>query len=617
MNEEILIYVAGNPDLYPLEYYDTKTHTYQGSIPRMLERFAEEYGYRIEYYLPGAEDTREDLAGNEQVDIISGCVRNEEDFENIREVLTLLEADEEGEQTAYQLLLTKVAPESLGEDLKSFVSQISSEEWNGLLIEASVTGKTGPYQEPVMIGLGVLVGMLLIGIAVVSFLFRQRVLREEQIRYRDPLTGLPNQEYLKKVFPRMVHEKNRILCYMLYFRLDMTHVERLGGQVHTEDFLVHAVKVLTGNVPKEYLLVREANGDFIVLMQAQRIESVEEWARKTIREIQDFTYGGGGIRASDVGVGLCPLQDGALVLADLLFQARRCAIEACEEETDLYICDEKERKACAEERRVFADFEQGLSREEFQSYLQPFVDAKTHDLVGGEMLIRWNHPQKGFLSPGAFVPLLEREDRIEKLDFFNLEQTCAFLSQTQEKESEDFFISCNFSRKTICQENFVQRCQEIIEQYDFCKKRLVLEITESRQEKDKDQSQMFWNIKTMRELGVRVVFDDFGIGFSSFHDLQDYPMDGLKLDKHLVENMETEQGRAILRSLIQTGHELKMMILAEGVEDLSQAEALKALGCDVLQGFYFSPPLPQIEAKRMLKRSREKQKGKADVEQKL
>ena len=113
MNEEILIYVAGNPDLYPLEYYDTKTHTYQGSIPRMLERFAEEYGYRIEYYLPGAEDTREDLAGNEQVDIISGCVRNEEDFENIREVLTLLEADEEGEQTAYQLLLTKVAPESL------------------------------------------------------------------------------------------------------------------------------------------------------------------------------------------------------------------------------------------------------------------------------------------------------------------------------------------------------------------------------------------------------------------------------------------------------------------------------------------------------------------------
>ena len=94
-------------------------------------------------------------------------------------------------------------------------------------------------------------------------------------------------------------------------------------------------------------------------------------------------------------------------------------------------------------------------------------------------------------------------------------------------------------------------------------------------------------------------------------------MDGLKIDKQLVENMETEQGRTILRSLIQTGHDLKMMILAEGVEDLSQAEALMAMGCDVLQGFYFSPPLPQIEAKRMLKRSREKQKGKADVEQKL
>ena len=611
-SEETLVYVAGNPDLYPLEYYDVKTHTYQGSIPQMLSEFAEEYGYRIEYYRPQAEDLREELAQNQQVDIVSG-VQDAEKYENIQGLLTLLEADEEGETVAYQIAVTDVAPESLWGDLQTFITQISQEEWNGSLIQASVQQLSNPKQETAIIGLSVLAGFLGIGLAVIAYYFRQRVLRENRILCQDAQTGLPNQEYLRQVFPRMIHKNNRILYYVLYFHVNMTHMERIGGQVNAEDFLQHIVRVLRERVSQRDVLVRESNGDFVVLMESQNLEHACEWGESALREIREFSYGGGKVRPSDTAVGIYPLQGGAPTLADILFQARQCAIEACDEATDLHVCDERERKEYAEERQIFADFERGLSREEFQPYLQPFVDAKTKCVVGGEMLIRWNHPQKGMISPNIFVPLLEQEDRIQMLDYYNLRQTCAFLARLGEGEKDKvFFISCNFSRKTFCQADFVERCQDIIAQYDFNRKNLVLEITESEQEKIKDQSQMFSNIQSMREQGCRVIFDDFGIGFSSFHDLQDYPMDGLKLDKILVQNMRTTQGKAILQSLIHTGHELGMTVLAEGVEESSQAETLKELGCDILQGFCFSPPLPATETRKMIQEGWKIKKGNRD-----
>ena len=110
------------------------------------------------------------------------------------------------------------------------------------------------------------------------------------------------------------------------------------------------------------------------------------------------------------------------------------------------------------------------------------------------------------------------------------------------------------------------------------------------------------NIQEIRESGMRVIFDDFGEGFSSFHDLQTYPMDGLKLDKKLVDNMGTENGRIILRALVDVGHRMGLTILAEGVEDEEQIRMLRTMHCDAFQGFRFSVPLPEEEARRRILR---------------
>lgn len=187
---------------------------------------------------------------------------------------------------------------------------------------------------------------------------------------------------------------------------------------------------------------------------------------------------------------------------------------------------------------------------------------------------------------------------IHQMDYYILEKTCAFLDDLKKNGIDNFFISCNFSRKTFSDPEFMEFCRTIIESYDFSRELLVFEVTESAS--GRDVAQMRKNALALSEYGVRIALDDFGEGFTSFYDLQDYPVNGVKLDKSLIDNCETPKGKAILRSMIQIGHELGLTILAEGIETDEQVNVLLEIGCDVIQGFRFHYPIPAWEAKKTL-----------------
>jgi EAL domain-containing protein (putative c-di-GMP-specific phosphodiesterase class I) len=188
---------------------------------------------------------------------------------------------------------------------------------------------------------------------------------------------------------------------------------------------------------------------------------------------------------------------------------------------------------------------------------------------------------------------------ISRMDYYCLEEVCAFLQDLEKDGIDTFFISCNFSRDTFASPDFAAQVQKILEPYTFPRELLILEIMESAAVRDVAQLQQ--NIISLKEYGVRVALDDFGEGFTSFYDLQKYPIDGIKLDKGLVDQILTPCGSSILKAMIQVGHELDMTILAEGVETDEQVRELQRIHCDVIQGFRFSHPLPQWEARKQLK----------------
>lgn len=165
-----IIYVAGNPSLYPLEYYDAQQGDFVGTLPDFLQRFAQEYGYDLRYYRPGTEDLREELAQNQQVDLVSGCVG--EDYEHVAEKLTLFEL---GDADACELFITDVAPEGFREEMTSFVSQQTQQQWTGAIVQTALEQRADNHLLPATIALGVAVCLLLALLAAALLSFRRRL----------------------------------------------------------------------------------------------------------------------------------------------------------------------------------------------------------------------------------------------------------------------------------------------------------------------------------------------------------------------------------------------------------------------------------------------------------
>lgn len=594
--ERAIIYVAGNPDFYPLEYYDPESQSYQGVVPEFLARFSQEYGYDLRYLQPGSEDWREDFADHQQVDLISGCEAGKRWAHTVGEPLVLFHSGAEGE-AACQLWLTQVAPEGFGSDLRAYVAQTSQEEWTGALLQAA--GETPPQQLPagLLWGGGALILLLLAGLALSLFRLRRERRRKVQARQTDPETGLGTEEALEEACSRIMRDQSRKFYSLIWFHLELDRAGRLWGQETAASLLRQGAQILRQMAESADILAR-IGGDLAVLKRSGNRAAAEKWTAAALAGI-----GGcfpGGTAARDVSAGVCPLETEFQEPAQLLFHARQCALRAGQAGTGCQLCGAEELRAHRERRQLLEDFARGIEREEFQLYLQIFVNAGTFRVEGGEALSRWRHPRLGLLNPDRYIPLLEEAGRIGDLDFYGLERACAFLEDLERHQVRDFFISCNFARKTFCTPEFARRCIQVIQRYAFSRKLLILEVTETQQLDGAETAQMLQNIVEIRAYGARVVFDDFGVGFSTFHDLRDYPMDGLKLDKELIDNMWTEKGRIILNALVETGHRMGMTILAEGVEEDRQIEALRQLRCDVFQGFRFSVPLPAQEVRRRI-----------------
>lgn len=252
-----------------------------------------------------------------------------------------------------------------------------------------------------------------------------------------------------------------------------------------------------------------------------------------------------------------------------------------------------------DEMEICSEFEEGIVKQEFQVFYQPVVDARTGKIVSAEALVRWLHEQKGWISPGQFIPALEKGGYISQLDRYMIEKVTGCLDQRRAEKKRFVPVSVNLSWMDFYDENMLEWIVRGLKKNNPNEQKIRFEITEtSLAAIGENHTRMLMHLK---ENGAEILLDDFGSGYSSFGMLQDYDFDILKMDISFVRNIGVnKKSESILRAIIDMAHQLEIRLVAEGAETEEQVAFLRENGCDYIQGYYYYKPMPEKEFLQLL-----------------
>ena len=258
--------------------------------------------------------------------------------------------------------------------------------------------------------------------------------------------------------------------------------------------------------------------------------------------------------------------------------------------TNYAVYDDVIRLKLREQAEIEAEMNKALDHHEFVMYLQPQIHVKKGKICGAEALVRWKHPMKGVLVPAQFLDLFESNGFITKLDISMWEQACKYLAELQDR-GIDMPISVNISRAHIGNTNLPPILDGLVKKYKIPARLLELEITENLFMDD--ISELFDQMTELKMRGFKILMDDFGSGYSSLNMLRSAPVDTLKIDRFFLDEiMSTERGKIIVEASVRMAKQLGLTVVAEGVETEEQLKFLSSIDCDIVQGFYFSRPIP-------------------------
>lgn len=250
-------------------------------------------------------------------------------------------------------------------------------------------------------------------------------------------------------------------------------------------------------------------------------------------------------------------------------------------------------------QEIVRDFQKAIENKQIFLHYQPQYNHSTHQMIGAEALMRWNHPAYGMQSPAEFIPVLEESGLIHKADLCAFEMLCAFQQRCISSGIKPLPISFNISRFDFYQHDYVAEIEEIRKRYSIPVTLLRAEITETAAVTG--TVLMITVIQKLHDCGYYVEMDDFGAGYSSLNALKDLPVDAIKLDMHFLSGDINGKGGTIIKSVIQMAKWMSIATIAEGVETVQQADFMRSIGCNYIQGFLYSKPMPEEELIELLK----------------
>ncbi|WML50573.1 EAL domain-containing protein [Neobacillus sp. PS3-34] len=430
----------------------------------------------------------------------------------------------------------------------------------------------------------------------------QRKKTEKTIQYMayyDALTGLPNRNMFRQHLNEALKKLNNGMLAVLFLDLDRFKIiNDTKGHTIGDLILQIVAKRLKNAVQEEGMVSRQGGDEFIILLENIDKVKVIQLAQRILAEFsypieinqQEFFV------TPSIGISLSPTDgDDEETLIKHADTAMYLAKERGKNNFQFYTS--QLHGLSSRKMELENGMRKALEQNQFVLFYQPQVELETGKIIGAEALVRWHHPERGFISPGDFISLAEETGLIVPLGKWVLRKACEQNKAWQDRGLEAFPIAVNISVRQIQEDDFVELVTKILQETGLDPNFLELEITESIMQ-DIERSTIILN--QLKELGVKNTIDDFGTGYSSLSYLKHLPIDSIKIDKSFVDDIihHSSQG-AMVKTIIDMGHNLQFQVIAEGIETQEQVQFLKENECGVGQGYFYSKPLPSEEIEQL------------------
>ena len=419
----------------------------------------------------------------------------------------------------------------------------------------------------------------------------------------DELTGLLRREAFSEAVMNVVKENRESVAAgeyaLVYFDIiRFKAINDMFGLMAGDALLKHMADSIMRSA-KEGDVACRLDADRFAFFTKHSGKELEQLVEKLIDEITqyDLTF------KITCNVGIYVTNEKALSVDSMIDRAVLALSSIKGSYTSKYnIFTESLRNQMLSEQEISGIMASALEDRQFVLYYQPQFNHSTGKIIGVEALVRWMHPEKGMISPGVFIPIFEKNGFITRLDLYVFEQVCVFVRKCMDKGLPLVPVSSNFSRYDIFQPDFVDKLEIIRKRHGVPTELLRVEITESAVVGGSEQANEI--VRQLHECGYIVEMDDFGSGYSSLNVLKDIELDLIKLDMmFLVEKSDSNRGGMILSSVVRMAKWLGLPVIAEGVETIEQADFLKSIGCEYIQGYFYSRPLPENQYVDMLEES--------------
>jgi len=422
----------------------------------------------------------------------------------------------------------------------------------------------------------------------------------------DALTGLPNRALFMDRLEQQLkksHNQDNYLFAVLFLDLDRFKVVNDSvGHLIGDKLLIEIARRLENSIAPTDTVARLGGDEFTILLENISNQSEAALVAESIYQTLTFPFHIEGYELfSTASIGIALSSVGYEKPEDILRDADLTMYSAKEQGKARYeIFDNSLRDRALQRLEVETDLRRAIEREEFEVYYQPITSLQLGTLSGFEALVRWNHPTKGRIQPGDFIPICEETGLILPLSNWLLKEACRVTRSWQLKYPEHPAIrmSVNLSAHQFCESRLIEEVEAVLEETGLAGKFLKLEITEGTLIDNIDVVTDI--ILHLREKEIQFSIDDFGTGYSSLSYLHRFPVDTIKIDRSFVSQMQAEENSAIVKAIVALAHMLKMDVIAEGIETTAQLAQLRLLQCEYGQGFFFSRPLSKDQAEALI-----------------